>query len=190
MLKKGSLVRDSEEYVWQKAFEDNVLLPLDLLISACQTLKGDLQQEAEQRLIVALNSPQAAEYLQLSERDRRRLFALTKIWYDGFYLAFLKMGEQYGGGEMLLSVRKILTYYRETTQISANFQHGEEVRIAAERCLQMIEARVEAAKRGETLLRPSVPPVAPDLYLRPSQGTPNAEDEKQLLRASIGETEE
>ena len=180
---------ETERY-WQKAFEDNVQLPLDLLIEACRTLKGDLQRTAENRLIAALDSPQAEEYLQLSERDRRGLFALAKIWYDEFDLAFLKMGEQYGGAEMIPPVRSILTFYRETTQVGAKFRRREEVRIAAERCLLVLEARVEAAKRGETLLRPSVPPVAPDLYLRPSQETPNAEDEKQLLRASVGEPEE
>ena len=179
-----------EAPLWQKAFDDNVILPLDLLIYGCRTLFGDPKREAENRLFAALNSSRAAEYPRLSPENKRWLLSLLTDEPPFLPLSILAVIEEYGGEETLIPLKNLIKVGESKPSFMGMPDGNEKVSTAAKRILPVVEARIEAAKRGETLLRPSVAPAEPDTFLRPSTEMPNSEDEAQLLRASLGETEE
>ncbi len=71
------------------------------LIEGRQTLTGKLGEEVESRLLRAIQTPQAAEYVSLSSKDKRWIISRLTFSDPRWTFSVLETLQQYGGEETL-----------------------------------------------------------------------------------------
>ena len=182
VLQRGKIHSRVEAH-WRQAFSENYVLPLSLLIEGVKTLPLELNIEAQKRMIIALTTPQIAEYDTLTFEEKHFLIRELRNGKRGRQLLLLYIAEHYGGAETLSTVESFVKHGDVCTMHNGLPLYDPKVVETAKRILPPLRDRLDPLRPQRVLLRPSeAPPLLETLLRAVYDASP--EDETLLLRAT------